>query len=179
MDCIAFAWVGEVRGMTAEPLLALTRPPSLEPAERLAVSTVVCAGAGSQSGSGDTEKTNADEGKPRTEVVNHARCEEVINRRAVPAKCGHFGLTTPSLQANFGREVDAHAPQSAPNPGFRNPRIAGKALCRTRTDDAFLTMEGSGCYERSRTLSNGHEIPANSCNMECTAVTADLRSAWI
>jgi hypothetical protein len=27
MDCIAFAWVGEVRGMTAEPLLALTRPP--------------------------------------------------------------------------------------------------------------------------------------------------------
>jgi len=37
--------------------------------------------------------------------------------------------------------VDAHAPQSAPSPGFKNRRIAGKALCRTRTDDPFLTME--------------------------------------
>ena len=54
-----------------------------------------------------------------------------------------------------------------------------KALCRTRTDDPFLTMEGSGFYERSRTLSDGHEIPANSRNMECTAVVADLRSSWI
>jgi hypothetical protein len=108
MDSIAFAWVGEVRGMRAARLLALTRRLSLEPAERLAASTVVCAGAGSQSGSGDIKKTNADEGKPRTEVVNHPRCEEVINRCAVPANCGHFRLTTPSLQANFGREVDAH-----------------------------------------------------------------------
>jgi hypothetical protein len=25
--------------------------------------------------------------------------------------------------------------------GAKNPRIAGEALCRTRTDDPFLTME--------------------------------------
>ena len=31
-----------------------------------------------------------------------------------------------------------------------------KALCRTRTDDPFLTMEGSGFHGRSRTLSDGH-----------------------
>ena len=54
-----------------------------------------------------------------------------------------------------------------------------RALCRTRTDDPFLTMEGSGCFERSRTLSNGHEIPANSRNTECTAVTDEIRSSWI
>ena len=56
----------------------------------------------------------------------------------------------------------------------QNPCKFQKALCRTRTDDPFLTMEGSGFYERSRTLSNGHEIPANSHNLECTAVVADF-----
>jgi len=51
-----------------------------------------------------------------------------------------------------------------------------RALCRTRTDDPFLTMEGYGFYERSRTLSNGHEIAANSHNVGCTAVVPDSRS---
>jgi len=36
-----------------------------------------------------------------------------------------------------------------------------RALCRTRTDDPFLTMEGSGFHERSRTLTSGHEMPVN------------------
>ena len=40
-------------------------------------------------------------------------------------------------------------------------------------------MEGYGFYERQRTLSDGHEIPANSRNPECTAVAADLGSLWI
>ena len=62
--------------------------------------------AGGQSfGYSDTEKTNADEGKPRKEVINHPGCREVVNHRAVL------------------------------------PRFARRALCRTRTDDPFLTME--------------------------------------
>src|SRR5438045_54819 len=36
-----------------------------------------------------------------------------------------------------------------------------QALCRTRTDDPFLTMEGSRHYGCSRTLTNVHEIPGN------------------
>ena len=30
-----------------------------------------------------------------TEVLNHSRCEEVVNRPAAPVKCGHFRPTTP------------------------------------------------------------------------------------
>ena len=40
-------------------------------------------------------------------------------------------------------------------------RTNARALCRTRTDDPFLTMEGRGCFERSRALTSGHEMPAN------------------
>ena len=51
-----------------------------------------------------------------------------------------------------------------------------QALCRTRTDDPFPTMEGCGYYGRSLTVSDGHEIPTNSHNVGCTPVVADLRS---
>jgi hypothetical protein len=56
-----------------------------------------------------------------------------------------------------------------------NPLQTLEALCRTRTDDPLLTMEGSGFYERSRSLSDGHELPANSRNTECTTVVGEAR----
>ena len=40
-------------------------------------------------------------------------------------------------------------------------------------------MEASGSYERSRTLSDRHEIPANTYNLGCTAVAAGIRPLWI
>src|SRR5438270_8543880 len=54
-----------------------------------------------------------------------------------------------------------------------------RALCRTRTDDPFLTMEGRRRYGRSATLTNGHEIPANRHKSECTVVVAETRPVWI
>jgi hypothetical protein len=37
-------------------------------------------------------------------------------------------------------------------------------------------MEGSGFFERSLTLSDGHELPANSRNTDCTTVLGEARS---
>ena len=37
--------------------------------------------------------------------------------------------------------MDAHTRDPPITAAPKNPRIAGKALCRTRTDDPFLTME--------------------------------------
>ena len=74
-------------------------------------------------------------------MINRRRREEVINHRAVPAKCSGSDLTTPSRPIDLGREVDAHTPAVGPQSGAKNTTNAGKALCRTRTDDPFLTME--------------------------------------
>jgi hypothetical protein len=54
------------------------------------------------------EMTTADERKPRKEVINHPRCKEVVNYRVGPSKCRRSDPTTPSLQADFGRALDAH-----------------------------------------------------------------------
>ena len=78
---------------------------------------------------------------PGKEVINQARCKELGNHRVGPSKCRRSDLTTPSLPADFGREVDAHKHNRPAFMASKNPVFAGKALCRTRTDDPFLTME--------------------------------------
>ena len=78
---------------------------------------------------------------PGKEVINQARCKELGNHRVGPSKCRRSDPTTPSLQADFGREVDAHKHKRPTFTAPRTLRFAGKALCRTRTDDPFLTME--------------------------------------
>jgi hypothetical protein len=52
--------------------------------------------------------------------------------------------------------------KTEPETAIKPLQMPPEALCRTRTDDPF--MEGSGFYERSRTLSDGHESPANRGN---------------
>ena len=74
-------------------------------------------------------------------MINRRRREEVINHRAVPAKCSGSDLTTPSRPIDLGREVDAHTRGQPPRVVPKTTTNAGKALCRTRTDDPFLTME--------------------------------------
>ena len=87
---------------------------------------------------------------------------EVVNHHANPAHAGNSVPDDPFRTDRFWtRNGRANGPAARPQ-REKNPRTAGKALCRTRTDDPFLTMEGSGYYERSATVTNGYEIPANS-----------------
>jgi hypothetical protein len=57
-------------------------------------------------------------------------------------------------------------------------QVSPQALCRTRTDDPFLTMEDRRRHDRSPTLTIGHEIPANGGKVECTGVAVGIRPRW-
>ena len=102
----------------------------------------------------------------KAELGHHARQREERRRR------------TPLFPHCFhsGRGVAIAAPALDPKP--RQQKQSSRALCRTRTDDPFLTMEGRGCYDRSATLTTGHELPVNRHKAECTAVVAEIRSRW-
>jgi hypothetical protein len=73
---------------------------------------------------------------PGTEVINHPRSPQL---RAIP------GSTTPSHQSNLDAEWTRSGrarSRSALHPSVKNTRIAGKALCRTRTDDPLPWKDG-------------------------------------
>ncbi len=82
---------------------------------------------------------------------------------------GSLGSSVAAMDAAFGSRL----PKSFHTTPTRLTRKAllsqniqicrqfARALCRTRTDDPFLTMEGRGCFERSQTRTSGHEMPAN------------------
>ena len=53
---------------------------------------------------------------------------------ALPERAQRLGLVMVD-------HMDAHSRDRHSTPASTTPRIAGKALCRTRTDDLFLTME--------------------------------------
>ena len=75
---------------------------------------------------------------------------------------------------------DAPASPIAPWAGHRRHPIGCRPRSQSPLTDSnrrhpFLTMEGRGCHERSRTLTNGHEIPAIRGNAECTVVAGGSR----
>jgi hypothetical protein len=72
-----------------------------------------------------------------------------------------FALDDPFRRDQSCTRIGRARARPARTPRAQTLRITRGALCRTRTDDPFLTMEGRGCFERSRTLTSGHETPAN------------------
>jgi hypothetical protein len=56
--------------------------------------------------------------------------------------------------ARSGRAGRVHPRRASRNTGLS--RTNAQALCRTRTDDPFLTMEGCSRNERSLGVTNGH-----------------------
>jgi hypothetical protein len=128
MDPHRLRWVGEIGAMTAEPLLALPRPAQSDKslAHDPPASTAI------PYARQDWRRIKRARAYTRQEVVNHPRH---------PADTGNSRLTTPSqVDAFWTRSGRAH-PRSAVRVVPKNTTNAGKALCRTRTDDPFLTME--------------------------------------
>jgi hypothetical protein len=108
--------LGAVRKCPCAP--SRRRSPSrvrLESAEGLAVSTVFWGAAVSHPAIAIRRRRTQMQANPRAEVINHPRCEEVVNHRAVPPRYRDSDLTTPSHRADFGREVDAHT-RDRPSP---------------------------------------------------------------
>ena len=78
-----------------------------------------------------------------------------------------------------------HSPNAFRTRIPRRHRRSRRALCRTRTDDPFLTMERSGRHERARTGTRGQEIPAvthfrvaRSCPHMTTVAHPELRQGY-
>ena len=75
-----------------------------------------------------------------------------------PAGSDHRGAASAALRDDCRRLVQGRCRQD-------HDRALLRALCRARTDDPFLPMEGRGHHERSATLINEHKIPANGCKV--------------
>ena len=151
MDPHRLRLVGEIGGMTAEPQLALPRPAqsgrvsSHDPP----ASTAIPHARQDWRASSGHERTAAGSGQPP----------------APSRRYGQFAFDDPFPS---GRILDAkwtRTPAIGHHRGAKTTTNCRQALCRTRTDDPFLTMEGSGLHERSRMLTGGHELPANRRSM--------------
>jgi hypothetical protein len=77
---------------------------------------------------------------PREEVINHRAARKWSNAGRTPQIQG-FRPDDPFPSGRLWTRSGRAHPRSAITSVPTNPRIAGKALCRTRTDDPFLTME--------------------------------------
>ena len=112
----------------------------------------------------------------RTEVVNYSR---------LPCRWGQFRSRRPLPNGPILDAKWTRTPPIGPHRSVKNPTNCRQALCRTRTDDPFLTMEPSGRHERAREGTNGQVPPAldgfrptRSCPIMVTVAHPELRQGY-
>ena len=105
--------------------------------------------------------------------------------RAYPAYGGNSTPGDPFRTDRFWTRNGRAHPRSALHRSVKNPTNCRQALCRTRTDDPFLTMEPSGRHERAREGTNGQVPPAldgfrptRSCPIMVTVAHPELRQGY-